>query len=142
MSAKVSSKRAPRQLSRRQQQRLREQLLAQIAIGARHCAELEAEFGRNPPPPVETLLKIYRVLILKLSAEAQVQPEQFKLAVSLLRPVLENERIEELRKHRELAEQKHQDQQQARKTAEDRAKEGGGLKPDTLLEIERELALL
>ena len=119
-----------------------EQLLAQIAWAARHCAELEAQFGAHPAPPLETLLKVYRVLILKLSAEANMDPEQLKLAMGLLRPVLEGARLDEQRKGRELSERKYGEQVRVREETRQRAKTGGGIKPETLEEIERQLKLI
>jgi hypothetical protein len=121
------------------QDELQEQLLAQIAYAASHCAEIERAFGDNPPPQTETLMNIYRVLILKLSGEAQVNPEQLKLAMSLLKPVLDWERFEDARKEREQAEQKERESQTAA-----RSREAGedALRPETLEQIERELSLL
>lgn len=121
------------------QEELQEQLLAQIAYAASHCAEIERAFGQNPPPQTETLIKLYRVLILKLSGEGQVNPDQLKLAMSLLKPVLDWERFEDARKERQLAEQKERETQAAA-----RSRDAGedALRPETLEQIERELSLL
>jgi hypothetical protein len=126
----------PTQLS---QEELQEQLLAQIAYAASHCAEIERAFGENPPPQTQTLMKIYRVLILKLSGEAQVNPDQLKLAISLMKPVLDWERFEDARKERQQAEQKEREAQESA-----RSREAGedALRPETLEQIERELSLL
>jgi hypothetical protein len=117
---------------------LQEQLLAQIAYAASHCAEIERVFGKNPPPELETLIKVYRVLILKLSAEAQANPDQLKLAISLMKPVLDWERFEAARKQRERAEEKERETQQA---ARNREAGEDALRPETLEQIERELSL-
>src|SRR3989442_1123746 len=63
----------------RQWRRLRQQLLEQIAAGARHCEEVEREFGQNPPPELETLIKLHRVIILQLSAQTDAKPEAARL---------------------------------------------------------------
>jgi hypothetical protein len=118
---------------------LQEQLLAQIAYAASHCAEIERAFGKNPPPELETLIKVYRVLILKLSAEAQANPDQLKLAISLMKPVLDWERFEDARNERERAEKKDRETQQA---ARNREAGEDALRPETLEQIERELSLL
>jgi hypothetical protein len=116
---------------RRESRRLQEELLEQIAQGAKHCAELEKEFGQSPPPGIETLLKVYRVLVLKVSNEANGRPELLRLAAGLMRPVLEWAKMDEQRKERELAEQKRRDQGAGE----------GGLRPETLERIEREINL-
>src|SRR5947208_15031132 len=72
---KVSPARLSAWRRARQWERMREQLLAQIAAGARHCKEVELEFGQNPPPELETLIKLHRVIILQLSAQAEAKPE-------------------------------------------------------------------
>jgi hypothetical protein len=118
---------------------LQEQLLAQIAHAASHCAEIERAFGENPPPELDTLIKVYRVLILKLSAEAQANPDQLKLAISLMKPVLDWERFENARRARERAEEKERETQQA---ARNREAGEDALRPETLEQIERELSLL
>jgi len=56
-------------------QRLSRQLLEQIAAAARHCQEVEREFGKNPPPELETLIKLHRVLILQLSTQTDGNPK-------------------------------------------------------------------
>jgi hypothetical protein len=119
------------------QQRLQEQLLKQIELGAAHCAELERQFGQYPPPTQETLLKLYRVIILQLTAEAQTKPEVLKLVVRLMRPVFDEARLEELRRKRALDERRFEEKRQ-----KVRASGGGGLGSETLAEIERQLRLL
>jgi len=125
--------------SARSQKRLQEQLLAQIAYAASHCAEIERAFGENPPPELETLIKVYRVLILKLSAEAQANPDQLKLAISLMKPVLDWARFEDAREERKRGEDKEREAQQA---ARNREAGEDALRPETLEQIERELSLL
>ena len=118
---------------------LQEQLLVQIAYAASHCAGIERAFGENPPPQLETLIKVYRVLILKLSAEAQANQDQFKLAISLMKPVLDWERFEDARRQRERADEKERATQRA---ARNREAGEDALRPETLEQIERELSLL
>ncbi|MGH7967952.1 MAG: hypothetical protein ACREIC_04410 [Limisphaerales bacterium] len=127
-------------------EQLREELLAQITHGGRLCAELESQLGKNPPPELETLIKLYRVMILKFSAEANVAPEIFKLVTDLMKPVMDWARLQEKRRERELAERKYRDQVEAEKAARakaDKAGTGGaGLSPETHEKIERELKLI
>ena len=121
--------------------KLQEQLLAQIAEGAGLCVEVERQLSRNPTPQLETLIKLYRVLVLKICVEAEGAPSLLKLANELMRPVLEWARLEEKRKERELGEQKYRDQVEkaAREKCDGAA---GALTPETLAKIERELKLL
>ena len=116
-------------------------MLAQIAEGAGLCVEVERQLSRNPTPQLETLIKLYRVLVLKICVEAEGAPSLLKLANELMRPVLEWARLEEKRKERELGEQKYRDQVEkaAREKCDGAA---GALTPETLAKIERELKLL
>lgn len=127
-------------------EQLREELLAQITHGGRLCAELESQLGKNPPPELETLIKLYRVMILKFSAEANVAPDLFKLVTDLMKPVMDWARLQEKRRERELAEQKYRDQVEAQKAAQAKADKteagGAGLSPETHEKIQRELKLL
>ena len=66
---------------------------------------------------LETLIKLHRVLVLKLSLEADGAPELLKLAKDLMKPVMDWARLQEKRKDRALAEQKHRDQLEAQKAA-------------------------
>jgi hypothetical protein len=125
---------------------VQEELLAQITHGGRLCVEIEKQFGENPAPELETLIKLYRVLILKFSLEAQVAPELFRLVTDLMRPVMEWARLQEKRRERELAEQKYRDQvrtQKANQAKEQQAQSGeAALTSETIEKIQRELKLM
>jgi hypothetical protein len=126
------------------QEALQAQLLARIANGARQCREVEAEFGRNPAPSVETLIKIHRVLVLKLSNQANLDPDALRQVTELMKPVMEFARLEEKRKDRELAERKHQELLAARDAARaktETAESAHALRQETLEKIEHELNL-
>src|ERR1017187_2875325 len=51
------------------QRQLQARLLGQITSGARQCRDVEKQFGKNPAPELETLIKLHRVLILQLSTQ-------------------------------------------------------------------------
>ncbi len=127
-------------------ERMREQLLNHISEGARHCAEIEREFGRNPPPELETLIKLHRLMVFQVSSQEGAKREAIGLITALMRPVMEWARLQEKRKERELSEQKYRDQVEAQKAALEReqaaANAEGGLSPETLEKIERELRLM
>src|SRR3954470_6102835 len=87
-----------------------QQLLAQIRAAARHCQEVEREFGKNPPPELETLIKVHRAIILQLSAQRDCDPETVRQVTTLMKPVMDWAKLQEQRKERELAEAKYRDQ--------------------------------
>ncbi len=128
------------ELSPEEQQK---RLLDRLAQGAALCKEVEASLKNEPSPEMETILRLHRILVLKLSAEAQGAPELLRLANVLMKPLLEWARLEESRKGRELAEQKYRDEKQARQAEKEKQQPVGerALKPDTLEKIERELRL-
>jgi hypothetical protein len=122
---------------------LQESLLARIAQGATLCRELEAQLGQHPAPELETIIKLYRVLLLKLSAEVQAVPDLRHLVSTLMKPVMDWARLEEKRKDREWVEQQARESAAARQAK--RNGENGhadnALSSETLKKIERELKL-
>ena len=133
----------PRPLSPEEAQQVQEHLLEQIAQGANHCRELEAQLRKHPAPELETIIKTYRVLVLKLSAQVQAAPELRHLITTLFKPVMDWARLEEKRKDRELAEQKHREEAAARLAAKagQQKNSGDALNAETLEMIEHELHL-
>ena len=119
-----------------------EQLLEQLSRGALQCQEVERQLKGLHGPELETIIKLYRVLIMKFSLEAETAPELFKLAKDLMRPVMEWARLQEQRREHDLAEQKYRDQQASQKAVRAREEGGDALTPETLARIERELKLL
>ena len=123
--------------------RLQESLLERIAQGATLCRELEAQLRQHPAPELETIIKLYRVLLLRLSAEVQAVPDLRHLVSTLMKPVMDWARLEEKRKDREWVEQQARDSAAARQAK--RNGENGhadhAISPETLKKIERELKL-
>jgi len=130
----------------RMQARQQEALLRQIATGARQHQEVLREFARHPAPELETIIALHRVLILKLSTQANADPRLIELVGQMMRPVMEHARLVEKRRELELAEQKYRDQVAERvrsiQAEIGRAKAEGGMRPETIEAIERELRLL
>jgi len=126
------------------QEKNRKAILDQIGRAAKACRELETQFGRNPAPELETLIKAHRSLILNLSAEAETKPEVIKRVTDLMKGVMEWAALQEKRKGREFAEQKHRDLLAARKAEAERdpAGSGGGIPTETRREIEEDLNLM
>lgn len=89
----VSAGRLSEFLSSARSRKLQAQLLGQIASGARQCQEVEKQFGKNPAPELETLIKLQRVLILNLSTQASADPELLKLVATTFSSVMESERL-------------------------------------------------
>lgn len=115
-------------------------LLDRMTHAAKLCHEVEALLRKEPGPELETIIQLHRVLVLKLSAEAQGAPELLKLVNILMKPLMDWARLEESRKERELAEKKYADELETQKTAEERGP-GQALRPVTLEKIEHELHL-
>ena len=81
----------------------------------------------------------YQRILLKLSGEVQDNPQLLALLNSLNRSVMDWERLEEKRKHRELDQQRYREQQAARQKEQPGC--DGALHPETVEKIERELKL-
>lgn len=76
----------------RQQERMQDQLLRQIATGADLTRQVDRAFERNPAPPTETLIDLVKVLIMQLSVKGSADDEMLGLVPSLLRSVTEFKR--------------------------------------------------
>ena len=86
---KISTGRLSTWWESQQQEQLQVKLLGQIASGAQQCRAVEKQFGSNPAPELETLIKLHRVLILQLSTQGNANPEFLKLADQLMRTAME-----------------------------------------------------
>jgi hypothetical protein len=130
----------------RRARRVQAELLALIASAAGQCREIERDFAAHTAPSLETLVSLHRVLIFRLTAQANATPELLRVVTDSLRPALEFAKLQEKQKSRELAEQKHRDalaaQKEARQREDPDLNPAGGLRPETLAKIERELNLL
>ena len=73
--------------------RLQARLLGQITSGARQCAEVEKQFGKNPAPALETLIKLQRVILLDLSTKASANPALLDLIGNSFKAVLTAEKL-------------------------------------------------
>jgi hypothetical protein len=67
--------------------RERDLILDRITSGASQVREMEERFKDNPAPELESVIKLYRVLILQLSTSGQTDPELLKLADQLTNTV-------------------------------------------------------
>jgi hypothetical protein len=123
-----------------------EKLLEQIALSAKQCQELERQFGQSPPPELETLIKLHRVLLFRLSTGADKATSLLRAVTDLMKPLLSWAGLEEKRRERDLAERKYRDQVAAHKAAIERelaaGKASGGINPETQERLERALRLL
>jgi hypothetical protein len=120
-----------------------ELVLDQLEVAARFCRKVEQQLGTLTAPELDVLIKVHRVLVLKLSLEAEADPRLVGLVKDLMKPVLDYARLEELRRTRELAERKYADRCAAEEAARQREcqRGAGGLRPETVDRIERELNL-
>jgi hypothetical protein len=124
-------------------QEARERLLEQLSQDSGLCQEIQSLLQKHPGPELEAIMQLHRVLVLKLSAEAQAAPELLGLVNTLMKPLIDWARLEETRKQRELAEKKYRDEQASQQAARAREQRGPeqALQPETLKKIERELNL-
>ena len=122
----------------REQRALQKQFFSMLKEAGQQCRAIEEEFGRLPAPELETLIKVHRSMVLKLSMQANLTPEALVMVSTLMKPVLEWGRLEEKRRDREFAERKHEEQ----KAAQHAAKTGNALRTDTRKKIERSMKLL
>ena len=127
-------------------QECQEKFLDRITRGAQTMRTIEESFRDNPDPHIEALLRNFRLIIAELTVQGDIDPEKIKLIPVLMSPVMEYARLTEKRREIELAENKYRDHVAAQKAALEReigaAKVAGGLTPETLEKIERELKLL
>jgi len=65
------------------------QLLDKIVTGGNQIGQVEAALKKNPAPEMDTLLKLYRVLILQLTTKGQTAPELLCLADRLTNTFLQ-----------------------------------------------------
>lgn len=76
-------------LSSARSQAAQERMLNLVASGSQQCADLEAAFAKNPAPELDTLLKLFKVLILNLTTRGETDPKLLQLADQLSRTALE-----------------------------------------------------
>jgi hypothetical protein len=127
---------------KRRHELLEEQLLNQIESAGDECARLENAFREHPAPAIDTLLKVYRVLVLKLNNQANASPALLQLAANLLKPLLEWSWLDLKKEENADAKLERRNELELKKAAEQRDASRDGLKPETLAQIERELKLL
>jgi hypothetical protein len=84
----VSSGRLSEWWSARQLWHTQQRILQQITTSANQAKDVEKLFGDNPPPETETLIKLVRVLIMKFSTDANVDPGMSEVVFNMLKPVI------------------------------------------------------
>ena len=87
-------------------QKLQTSLLSQIATGSRTCQAVEKEFGRNPAPELEVLIKLHRVLFMNLAAHGQTDPQAVANLSALMKSAMEWAKLQEKQKDRKLDERR------------------------------------
>jgi hypothetical protein len=145
---KVSPSSVSVYLERLRSQRRQAALLAQIASGARQTAEVEKQFAKNPAPALETITKLYRVLIMQLTTKSVDHPELIEVANHMTKTVMDfvsGQTKAEIEKSKINLAERRVKLLEAKAAAFDKVKEAvssGGITPETLTKIERELKLL
>lgn len=133
---------APQAECREQQQEL---LLERIQVAGQECRTVEREFGVNPPPDLEMLIKLHRALVFDLANKDLANPKVLSAITQLTKRVLEHAQLEERRRQREFTERKYHDQREAEaaeRTEREKSADGqDAITPNTTAKIERELKL-
>jgi len=121
-----------------------EALLDRLEQGAEYCRRIEELLAKHVGPELDTIMKLHRLIILKLSTQAEVKPELWDVLKDLMKPVLDWARLQEQQKDREFAERKHREQMEADKTEASSPKDPAetALNPETIKKIESQLKLL
>lgn len=84
-------------------------LLAQISTGARQVKEMEARFAKNPAPELDILIRLYRVLILKLSTQSEADPALMELATAMTKQAMDFEKLQIKRSELDLNREKFEE---------------------------------
>jgi hypothetical protein len=86
---KVSPSRVSEYLERLRSRRREAAILSQITNGARQSAEVEKQFGKNPAPQLDTIIKLHRVMIMQLATQAVDNPELITITNNLTKTVMD-----------------------------------------------------
>src|ERR1035437_3148040 len=132
-------------LQRERDGQAEETFLARITSGAQQMKRFDAAFAENPEPMLAQIMARLKVLTAMLSTQAVANPEAFGQLDVLLKYLLDWEKVQIKGSESALAAQKYRDLVAERKRAIEaelgKARTGGGLTPETLERIERELKL-
>lgn len=84
----------------------RQSILHRIASGRKVSEDITKQFSENPPPELENILALLRVVIMQQAVEGKPDDELVKLATLALKPILENEKQKISRASLELEREK------------------------------------
>ena len=85
----VSSGRLSEWWTAREKVLTQRRVLGDITSGAEHCREIDQAFAKNPAPQLETVIKVFKVVIMQLATKGTAEPEFLKLADQLSRTAIE-----------------------------------------------------
>jgi hypothetical protein len=77
--------------SGRQERRVQEQVLDRIASGAAFNDRLAKSFSENPPPNLEALISLHRVIVMQLSVHGVANPNLLARIEGLMKSVMQYE---------------------------------------------------
>jgi hypothetical protein len=80
-------------LEGRRTREVQERVLRSIATGAELMRNCEREYGRNPAPTVEQLIRLFRTLVMQLAGAGACDPDFLRVAAPMMGQVLEAERL-------------------------------------------------
>lgn len=90
----------------RLKEKMQAALLGQITSGARQIQEVEKALGKSGAPELETLMKLHRVLIFKMSSQGNADSEMLELVGSMMKAVMQYERLKQYEKQNKLDERR------------------------------------
>jgi len=108
LECSVSASRLSLWWQHQQQRSMQEQILGRITSGAQLNREVEKRFDKDPAPATETLIKVFKVLIMELSLHGQAQPQILKLIGPLMAQVLVDAKLQSQAEDRKLEERRVQ----------------------------------
>lgn len=142
-----------RYLESLRQLELEQQLFAQIASGARMNKELDQAYRENPAPTLDRLITITKTLVMSLQVKGAADPSLLNLANSMQQSVLaytmgqtkaeiDRQKLAIQDRRTKLLEKKADAYDRAQAALSEAKNSKGGITPETLEKIERELKLL
>jgi hypothetical protein len=135
-------------LERLRSERRQAKILGLITSGSRQAAEVEKQFARNPAPQLDTIIKLHRVMILQLATQSVDHPELIDITNQLTKTVMDfvsGQTKANLEKSKINLGERRVKLLESKAAAFDQVKaavNSGGITPETLTKIERELKLL
>lgn len=87
----------------RQREQMEAQLIERIATGSALHSKLNDAFDKSPAPGMDLLSSLLKSLIMKLAIQGETNPDHLNLLPQLLRPVIDNIKVQQKERELDLA---------------------------------------